>query len=162
MSGKVLLFLPLLALAHASAFMHPFLWDELPLPALPTPNSSRRFHLPALRLYSNESGVPWPTYRSLPVHSRLAQAEIRTQRVENILVDLCAVVLHADDCALLERQANGMGSVYIDTGFNMSRQPFMLRTGVREIMGKYSLPLRPLERKWNPVTGCAAPEKENK
>jgi hypothetical protein len=151
MQAKLLIFLTLLSLAHASAFMHPFLWDDLPLPSLPSPNSSRRFHLPALRLYSNQSGVPWPTYRSLPVHSRLAQAEIKTQRVESMLGDLLTVLLHADDCALLERQAHGIGEIYIDTGFNMSRRPFLLRNGVREIVDKYNVPLRPLERKWNVV-----------
>lgn len=154
--------LVLSALALANAFMHPFLWDEQPLSPVPPPNSSRRFHLPALRLYSNESGVPWPTYRSMPVHSRIAQTEIKAQRVENMIVDLFAVVLHADDCALLERQARGIGPVYLDTAFNMTRQPFLLRNGVREIMQKYSLPLRPLERKWNPVTGCTEPLEDNK
>lgn len=161
MPAKFLLVLSTLALAHASAFMHPFLWDELPLSPITPPNSSRRFHLPALRLYSNESGVPWPTYRSMPVYSRINQAEIKTQRVENMLVDLFTVLLYADDCALLERQARGIGPVYLDTAFNMSREPFLLRNGVREIMQKYSLPLRPLERKWNPVTRCSEPPEEN-
>lgn len=151
MPSKVILLLPLLALSHASAFVHPFLWDELPLHTPLTPNTSRRFHLPALRLYSNESGVPWPTYRSLPVHSRITQVEIKNHRVENMLCDLFSVLLHADDCALLERQARGIGEIYIDTGFNMSRQPFLLRNGVREIVGKYNVPLRPLERKWTVV-----------
>ena len=151
MPAKLLLFLPLLVLAHASAFIHPFILDDLPLPSLPSPHTSRRFHLPALRLYSNESGVPWPTYRSLPVHSRLTQAEIKTQRVESMIGDLFTVLLHADDCALLERQASGIGEIYIDTGFNMSRKPFLLRNGVREIANKYNIPLRPLERKWNVV-----------
>jgi hypothetical protein len=151
MPAKLLLFLPLLMLAHASAFIHPFMLDDMPPPSLPSPNTSRRFHLPALRLYSNESGVPWPTYRSLPVHSRLTQAEIKTQRVESMIGDLFSVLLYADDCALLERQASGIGEIYIDTGFNMSRRPFLLRNGVREIANKYNIPLRPLERKWNVV-----------
>ena len=44
----------------------------------------------------------------------------------------------------------GMGHVYLDTNFSMSRAPLLLRTGVREIMTKYNLPLRPVERKWMP------------
>ena len=159
MSLRALLVLSALGLTHA--FIHFFPLDELPLSPIPPPNSSRRFHLPPLRLYSNESGVPWPTYRSMPVHSRIVQAEIKTQRVENMLVDLFSVVLQADDCALLERQTHGIGQVYLDTSFNMSRQPFLLRNGVREIMSKYNLPLRPLERKWNPVTSFSEPDKKN-
>ena len=89
--------------------------------------------------------------RNVPLHSRIAQNEIRTQRAENMMADLFSVILHADDCALLERQAQGMGAVYLDSGFNMTRPPFLLRSGVRDIMGKYSVPLRPLERKWTVV-----------
>jgi hypothetical protein len=44
-----------------------------------------------------------------------------------------------------------MGPVYLDANFSMSRPPLLLRSGVREIMGKYNLPLRPVERKWNPA-----------
>ena len=149
MSGSFMFTVCALTIAYASAFMHPFLWDEMPMP--PSPNASRRFQLPALRLSSDDTGVPWRTFRNIPVHSRIAQNEIRTQRVENMLADLFSVLLHADDCTLLERQAQGMGAVYLDSGFNVSRPPFLLRSGVRDIMGKYSVPLRPLERKWTPV-----------
>ncbi len=41
-----------------------------------------------------------------------------------------------------------MGAVYLDTNFTMSRPPLLLRSGVREIMSRYNLPLRPVERKW--------------
>jgi hypothetical protein len=149
MSGTFLFGVFTLTIACASAFMHPFLWEELPIPA--APNASRRFQLPALRSFSDDVGVPWGTFRNTPVHSRITQAEIRTQRVENMMVDLLSTLLHADDCALVERQAQGMGAVYLDSGFNMSRPPFLLRSGVRDIMGKYSVPLRPLERKWTVV-----------
>ena len=148
MSGTFLFGVFAMTIACASAFMHPFLWEE---PPLPSPNSSRRFQLPVLRSYSDDVGVPWGTFRNTPVHSRIAQAEIRTQRVENMMVDLFSTLLHADDCALVERQAQGMGAVYLDRGFNMSRPPFLMRSGVRDIMGKYSVPLRPLERKWTVV-----------
>jgi hypothetical protein len=56
--------------------------------------------------------------------------------------------MHADDCTLLERQTQGMGSVYLDSNFSMARPPLLLRAGVREIMSRYNLPLRPVERKW--------------
>ena len=149
MSGSFLFTVCALAIAHASAFMHPFLWEELPIPA--SPNASRRFQLPELRLQSDDPGVPWRTFRNIPVHSRIAQNEIRTQRVENMMTELFSTLMHADDCSLLERQAQGMGAVYLDSGFNMSRPPFLLRNGVRDIMSKYSVPLRPLERKWTAV-----------
>jgi hypothetical protein len=68
-----------------------------------------------------------------------------------MVVDLIAALMHADDCTLLERQTQGMGPVYLDGNFTMSRPPFLLRSGVSEIMGRYNLPLRPVERKWNPA-----------
>jgi len=153
MSGTFLFGIFTLTIACASAFMHPFVWEELPLPS---PNSSRRFPLPVLRSYSDDVGVPWGTFRNTPVHSRISQAEIRTQRVENMMVDLLSTLLHADDCALVERQAQGMGAVYLDSGFNMSRPPFLLRSGVRDIMGKYNVPVRPLERKWSVIGSNAS------
>jgi hypothetical protein len=161
MSAKFPFVFFVLALAHASAFIHPFMWEELPLPLHSTPNSSRRFHLAPLRLYSNQSGVPWPNYRSLPVHSRIAQAEIKTQRIENMVGDLFSVLLNAEDLALIERQARD-SEIYIDKGFNMSRKPFMLRNGIREIVGKYSIAVRPLERKWTTVDGYIHPYEEKR
>ena len=82
--------------------------------------------------------------------SRITRNEINTRRVENMLADFFTALIHADDCTLLERQTQGMGHVYLDTNFSMSRAPLLLRTGVREIMAKYNLPLHPVERKWTP------------
>ncbi len=129
--------------------MHPFLWEDLP--RLPSPNASRRFHLPTFKAHSDpdDPGILWRVSRSTPVHSRMAQNELNTRRLENILTDFFSTLLLADDCALLERQAQGMGAVYLDAGFNVSRAPFLLRRGVQDIMGKYNLPLRPIERKWH-------------
>jgi hypothetical protein len=67
-----------------------------------------------------------------------------------MLTDLISVLIHADDCTLLERQAQGMGAVYLDANFTMSRPPLLLRAGVREIMSRYNIPLRPVERRWTP------------
>ena len=80
--------------------------------------------------------------------SRITRNEVNTRRVENIMLDFFAALIHADDCTLLERQTQGMGPVYLDANFSMSRPPFLLRAGVRDIMSKYNLELRPVERRW--------------
>jgi hypothetical protein len=136
-------------LAYSNAFIHPFLLDDIPLPRLPSPNASRRFQLPMFRASSDLEGIPWIGVRSNPVQSRLTKNEINTHRLESMLTDFFSVLLYADDCTLLERQTQGMGAVYLDTGFNTSRSPLLLRRGVRDIMSKYNIPLRPVERKWH-------------
>jgi hypothetical protein len=65
-----------------------------------------------------------------------------------MLTDFISVLIHADDCTLLEHQTQSMGPVYLDANFSMSRPPLLLRSGVREVMSRYNLPLRPVERKW--------------
>ena len=140
----------------ADGFMTPFLWDDgAVFPVLP--NSSRRFVLPPIAMYPDGVGAEtppppttWSKLNNAPVLSRITRNEINTRRVENILVDFFAALIHADDCTLLERQTQGMGAVYLDTNFSMSRPPLLLRTGVRDIMAKYNLPLHPVERKWTP------------
>jgi hypothetical protein len=57
-------------------------------------------------------------------------------------------VLQADDIGLLEQHAAGMGPIYQDGSFNMSSGPLMLRAAVRDVMQRYELPARPVERKW--------------
>ena len=83
-----------------------------------------------------------------PVTARLSAAESRLLRLENALAELCAAVLQADDVGLLEQHAAGMGRVFMDGSFNMSRGPLMLRAAVRDVMVRYDLPARPVERKW--------------
>ena len=142
-------------LASSDSFMLSFLADD---PAVfPTiPNSSRRFVLSRASLYTDSAETPppptWSKQINTPYLSRITRTEINTRRVENMLADFFAALLHADDCTLLERQAQGMGAVYLDANFSMSRPPLLLRTGVRDIMAKYNLPLRPVERKWAPST----------
>jgi hypothetical protein len=133
--------------------MHAFVADDAAVfPVLP--NASRRFPLSRTALYPDggESPPPstWSKFNNTPVLSRITRNEINTRRVENMLTDFFAALIHADDCTLLERQTQGMGSVYLDTNFSMSRPPMLLRNGVREIMSKYNVPLRPIERKWKP------------
>jgi len=151
----LLCLLPLLMMAVTDAFMHAFLEDDSAVfPVLP--NDARRFQLSRTAIYpdSGESPPPptWSKLNNTPVLSRITRNEINTRRVENMLTDLFSALLHADDCTLLERQTQGMGAVYLDANFSMSRPPLLLRTGVREIMSKYSIPLRPVERKWTPST----------
>jgi hypothetical protein len=138
-----------------NAFMHSFLADDSAVfPVLP--NASRRFHLSRTALYPDggESPPPssWSKFNNTPILSRITRNEINTRRLENMVTDLFSAIIHADDCTLLERQTQGMGSVYLDANFSMSRPPLLLRTGVREIMSKYNLALRPVERKWMPST----------
>jgi hypothetical protein len=83
-----------------------------------------------------------------PVSARLCTSENRLLRLENALGDLCAAVLQADDIGLLEQHSTGMGRVYLDGGFNMSRRPLMLRAAVREVMQRYELPVRPVQHTW--------------
>jgi hypothetical protein len=144
------------AITATHGFMHAFLADDSAVfPVLP--NASRRFLMPPTRLSSDDISaepppppVTWSKLNNAPVLSRITRNEINTRRVENMLADFFAALIHADDCTLLERQTQLMGAVYLDTNFSMSRPPRLLRTGVREIMSKYKLELRPVERKWTP------------
>jgi len=150
MQHSLLCLLSFVAMASTDAFMHAFLADDSAVfPVLP--NASRRFHLPAAALSpetSPRASASWSKLNNTPILSRITRNEIDTRRVENMLTDLVSVLMHADDCTLLERQTQGMGSVYLDTNFSMTRPPRLLRAGVREIMSRYNLPLRPVERKW--------------
>ena len=150
MQHSLLCLLSLLAVASTDAFMHAFLADDSAVfPVLP--NASRRFQLPSVALYPDtppRASASWSQLNNTPILSRITRNEIDTRRVENMLTDLVSVLMHADDCTLLERQTQGMGSVYFDTNFSMTRPPRLLRAGVREIMSRYNLPLRPVERKW--------------
>lgn len=107
-------------------------------------------------------GVPralsTPALGRHPVSARLCVSENRLLRLENALADLCAAVLQADDVGLLEQHAAGMGPVYMDGSFEMSRRPLMLRAVVRDVMARYDLPTRPVERKWLSGNHSAAVE----
>ena len=153
MQHPLLCLLSFLLLSMANAFMHAFVADDAAVfPVLP--NASRRFPLSRTALYPDGAETPppstWSKFNNTPVLSRITRNEINTRRVENMITDFFSALLHADDCTLLERQTQGMGSVYLDANFSMSRPPMLLRNGVREIMSKYSIPLRPIERKWKP------------
>jgi len=136
-----------------TSFMHAFVADDSAVfPVLP--NASRRFQLSRAAVSPDTPETPpratasWSRLDSSPITSRITRIEINTRRVESMVTDLIAALMHADDCTLLERQAQGMGAVYLDTNFSMSRPPLLLRSAVREILGRYNVPLRPVERKW--------------
>jgi hypothetical protein len=150
---RVLLCLVSFVAMTTDAFMHAFLADDSAVfPVLP--NSSGRFLLTRRALFADREQTPtrasasWSKLNNTPILSRITRNEVDTRRVENMLTDLISVIMHADDCTLLERQAQGMGSVYLDANFSMARPPFLLRSGVRDVMSKYNVPLRPVERKW--------------
>ena len=138
-------------LVATDSFMHSFLADDSAVfPVLP--NVSRRFLLSPTRLSSDREDTPpppiWNKLNNAPVLSRITRNEINTRRVENMMIDFMSALIHADDCTLLERQTQGMGAVYLDANFTMSRPPLLLRSAVREVMSRYNVPLRPVERKW--------------
>jgi hypothetical protein len=151
---RVLLCLVSFVALTTDAFMHAFLADDSAVFPV-VPNSSGRFQLSPRALFSEHPDTPtrasasWSKLNNTPILSRITRNEVNTRRVENMFADLVSVLMHTDDCTLLERQTQGMGPVYLDTNFTMSRPPFLLRSGVSDIMGRYNLPLRPVERKWN-------------
>jgi len=102
---------------------------------------------PSFSAPPGRAGVSMHAFRH-PVSARLCASEHRLQRLESALADLCAAVLQADDVGLLEQHSVGMGRVYMDGSFNMSRPPLMLRAVVRDVMLRYELPARPVEHKW--------------
>jgi hypothetical protein len=150
---RILLCLVSFVAMTTDAFMHSFLADDSAVfPVLP--NSSGRFLLAPRALFADREQTPtrasasWSKLNNTPILSRITRNEVDTRRVENMLTDLISVIMHADDCTLLERQAQGMGSVYLDANFSMARPPFLLRSGVRDVMSRYNVPLQSVERKW--------------
>jgi hypothetical protein len=153
MQRSLLCLLLVLTTAATNSFMHSFLADDSAVfPVLP--NASCRSGVLQRALSPDRRDAPprasasWSKLNNSPILNRITRNEVDTRRVEDMLTDLISVLIHADDCTLLERQAQGMGAVYLDTNFTMSRPPLLLRSGVREIMSRYNLPLRPVERKW--------------
>jgi hypothetical protein len=151
MQHSYICLLLVLTIAVSNSFMHSFLADDSAVfPVLP--NASRRFEVFRRALSPDRPETPtsatWSKLNNTPIMSRITRNEINTRRLENMLTDFISVLIHADDCTLLERQTQGMGPVYLDANFSMSRPPLLLRSGVRELMSRYNLPLRPVERKW--------------
>ena len=151
MQRSLLCLLLMLTAAVTNSFMHSFVADDSAVfPVLP--NASCRFPVLQRALSPDRDGTPtpstWSKLNNTPIMSRITRNEINTRRLENMLTDFISVLIHADDCTLLEHQTQSMGPVYLDANFSMSRPPLLLRSGVREVMSRYNLPLRPVERKW--------------
>jgi hypothetical protein len=101
----------------------------------------------------NSQGIPWPVYQgNVSLNRPRLHPHHDSRRQERILAEFFSALLDADDLALLERETQAMGVAYLDTNFSMCRRPLLLRSSVRYLMQKYSLPTIPLERKWTPVT----------
>jgi hypothetical protein len=139
-----LLALVLVAHAHKDNPSHAFVCS-LPPPILPGLRDATRADVCQSCL-----GTPWPVYRGNVTRPRLYPHH-ETRRQERILNEFFSALLDADDIALVERNAQGMGLAYLDTNFTMCRRPLLIRNSVRNIMSKYGMPVVPVERKWTPV-----------
>jgi hypothetical protein len=142
-----------LALAYASAHKptktHAFVCTPPPdiLPGL------RQSKLARTDTCLTNRGTPWPTNQAnVTLNRPRLHTYCDSRRQERILAEFFSALLDADDLALLERETQAMGVAYLDTNFSMCRRPLLLRSSVRYLMQKYSLPTIPLERKWTPVT----------
>jgi len=93
-------------------------------------------------------------------HRETATQILRLQRqlhgLESMVHGLCATLLHCDDVALMERQAQGIGDIYLDSGFGSSRRPRMLRQEIGVLMLKYNISVYPLQHSWMPVANRTA------
>ena len=125
----------------------------LPLSALsfavpPTgPRSSRSS--PALCMCSPET-PPWPVSMS-GLHPR-PESERQTRskygqidgeverlrgdvmRLERLVLELCGVLIHSDDVALLERTTSSLGPIYRDSTFTAQRRPVFARKSVEVVL----------------------------
>jgi len=81
----------------------------------------------------------------------LLRLERRVRVLERALSDVCGALLQCDDLAMLERQTAGIGDVYLDSNFNATRRPRLLRRCVRDIMRDAGLEPTPLMHSWVPV-----------
>ena len=72
------------------------------------------------------------------------------------MASLCAAIVHADDVALMERQASGMGPVFQDMSLSSTRRPRWLRRSVQNVAGQYAVSIMPPEVKWQ--NGLQSPD----
>lgn len=73
----------------------------------------------------------------------------RIERLEAAVEDICSAILHADDVALLEREGNRIGSIYMDTDLSKSRNPRMLRRTLMQAMVRHQFAVKPPENHWH-------------
>lgn len=103
-------------------------------------------------LHPCRQGEQWPR----PPTPRTRQDEITERRLdsrvrylENLLQDLCSVIVYSDDMALVERQALQAGEIYLDLSSNMTRTPLLLRRAVADIARLHGKPVQMPERLWH-------------
>ena len=112
------------------------------------------FSMPDPMLPSLQAIPPRRPWRQCGVNSTrhdnicMRRLSARLARLENSVSALCSAIVHADDVALMERQAAGMGFVYQDTNLDNRRRARWLRRGVRDVAAQYSIALMPPEVKW--------------
>jgi len=92
------------------------------------------------------SGDAGPSDRVL--ETRILRLERRVAQLTSMIEDVCSALLHCDDVALMERQARGMGDIYMDSAFSTTRRPRMVRQEIVQIMNKHNISDKPLMYTW--------------
>jgi len=82
------------------------------------------------------------------LETRVLRLERRVTQLNAMIEDLCSALLHCDDVALMERNARGMGEIYLDASFASTRRPRVLREEVIQIMNRHSVSDKPLMYTW--------------
>ena len=101
---------------------------------------------PLLEKPSNSSGSC--LLREAELAKQHADLARRVSMLETTLAAVFSSLLHCDDVALLERQASGIGDIYLDSGFTSTRKPRMLRPELRRIASTQGIVPLPLMHSW--------------
>ena len=101
---------------------------------------------PLLDKPSNSSGACLSREASLARQN--ADLARRVCLLETTLAAVFSSLLHCDDMALLERQASGIGDIYLDSGFTSTRKPRMLRQELRRIAATQGIVPMPIMHSW--------------
>ena len=93
---------------------------------------------------------PRPCSPNATRHDNLCvrRLEGRVLRLEKALAAVCSAVLYADDVALAERSASGMGDVYFDSTLVTSRRPRYLRRSLLAVMQEHGIADIPPPTHW--------------
>lgn len=73
----------------------------------------------------------------------------RVQTLENAISALCSSIVFADDVALSERTAHGIGDVYLDASLSNSRKTRLLRVGVMTLASEHGIRIVPPPTHWH-------------
>jgi len=80
--------------------------------------------------------------------TRVLRLQRRVTQLTAMIEDLCSALLYCDDVALMERNARGMGEIYLDASFTSIRRPRVLRQEVMQMMNKHGVANKPLMYTW--------------